>query len=41
MSKLEDNKLDYEGETHMDIKVQFPFDLNNLFNMTYSFDVLK
>ena len=28
--------------THsVDIKLDFPFDLNNLFNLTYSFDVLK
>lgn len=25
----------------IDFKVEFPFDLNNLFNLTYSFDVLK
>jgi len=23
------------------LKIEFPFDLNNLFNMSYSFDVLK
>ena len=28
--------------THsVDFKLDFPFDLNNLFNLTYSFDVLK
>jgi hypothetical protein len=25
----------------VDLKVSFPFDLNNLFNLSYSFDVLK
>lgn len=25
----------------MDIKVDLPFDLNNLFNLSYSFEVLK
>jgi hypothetical protein len=25
----------------VDFKMDFPFDLNNLFNLTYSFDVLK
>jgi len=27
--------------TQVDIKIDFPFDLNNLFNLSYSFDVLK
>jgi len=25
----------------LDVKYNFPFDLNNLFNLTYSFDTLK
>lgn len=27
--------------TEVDVKVEFPFDLNNLFNLSYSFEVLK
>ena len=31
--------LSFDSTTKM--KIEFPFDLNNLFNMSYSFDILK
>lgn len=31
--------MSYKEET--DLKVDFPFDLNNLMNLNYSFEVLK
>ena len=37
--------VDFNGTLKIDsevkVKMDFPFDLNNLFNMSYSFDVLK
>ena len=36
---------DFNGTLHVEneakLKMDFPFDLNNLFNMNYSFDILK
>lgn len=29
------------SQSIVDIKIDFPYDLNNLFSLTYSFDVLK
>jgi hypothetical protein len=37
--------VDFNGTLKIDsevkVKMDFPFDLNNLFNMSYSFDILK
>jgi len=39
------SSMDFNGtmniESEVKVNVDFPFDLNNLFNMSYSFDILK
>lgn len=39
------SSVDFNGTLKIDsevkVKMDFPFDLNNLFNMSYSFDILK
>jgi len=37
----EECKTDTFNVTQTDLKMDFPFDLNNLFSLNYSFDVLK
>ena len=39
------NSQDFKGTINVDqslnMKMDFPFDLNNLFNLSYSFDTLR
>ena len=40
MSEIEDSK-EIELKMQEDLKVDFPYNLNNLFSLTYSFETLK
>lgn len=40
-SHMEEDHQPVKVEQELKAKVNLPFDLNNLFNMSYSFDVLK